>query len=320
MKKIFIFIFILLILIGGGFIWWTIGLKAVNPQDKNQIVFVVEKGKGVKEIANKLKDQRLIKDSIIFFLYVKEQGFENKIQAGDFRLSPSMSTQQIAEELTHGTLDVWVTIPEGLRAAEIADIFAKKLPSYKEPWRAVLEKNEGYLFPDTYLFPKDADINLVTSMMKNNFEIKFSQISGTNKTKLTKSQIVILASMIEREAKFANDRPLVASVLLNRLQISMPLQIDATIQYALGFQEDQQSWWKRNLSTQDLKFKSPYNTYLNVGLPPAPISNPGLDALRAVMNPVNTDYLYYVSDKSGHNHYAKTIEDHNANINKYSVR
>ncbi|MFH1832695.1 MAG: endolytic transglycosylase MltG [Candidatus Levyibacteriota bacterium] len=312
MKRIFILIIFLLVLIGAGFIWWTMGLKAVNPQDKNQVIFVVEKGKGIKEIANKLKGQGLIKDSIIFFLYVKKQGIEGKIQAGDFRLSPSMNAEDIAEELTHGTLDVWVTIPEGVRATEIADILAKKIPTYKESWKAVLEKNEGYLFPDTYLLPKDTDINLAVTMMKNNFEIKFAQISDANRSKLTKSQIVILASMIEREAKFANDRPLVASVLLNRLQISMPLQIDATIQYALGF-------WKRNLTTQDLKIKSPYNTYLNVGLPPAPISNPGLDALKAVINPADTNYLYYVSDKSSHNHYAKTLEEHNANIKKYAV-
>lgn len=319
MKKILIFILILITLFIGGFIWWKNGLTAVNSANHKQIIFVVQKKEGVREIANKLNKEGLIRDPVVFFLLIKKLGLDGKIQAGDFRLSPEMTTKEIAENLTHGTIDEWVTIPEGKRVEEIAEILKTKIITYDNSWQEILTKNEGYLFPDTYLVPKDADLNLVLSLFKNNFESKFSQIQNINNTNLTKNQIVVLASIIEREAKFTNDRPLVASVLLNRMEINMPLQIDATIQYALGFQQDENNWWKKNLTNEDLKIKSPFNTYVNTGLPPTPISNPGFDALNAVVNPAKTNYLYYISDKAGHLIFAKTIQEHNANIKKYGL-
>lgn len=319
MKKLFIVIIITAVISMIFSLLWKDGLSSINPQDKTEKIFVIQKGAGLKKIASDLSKEGLIKNPIIFFLYTRQQRLEGKIQAGDFRLSPSMTAEKIAEILTHGTIDVWVTIPEGQRADEIADLLSAKIPSYKESWRSSLVANEGYLFPDTYLIPKDADIDLVISLMRGNFEKKFSQINVRNKNGLTKNGIVILASIIEREAKFPIDRPLVASVLLNRLNISMPLQADATIQYALGYQQDKHTWWKKSLSKEDLKIDSLYNTYTNVGLPPTPISNPGLEVLKAVVNPANTDYLYYVSDKSGHNHYARTIEEHNQNIKTYGL-
>lgn len=319
MKKSTIFIVVLTLFIAGIYFWWEDGLSPVNPQDKTEKIFVIQKGTGLKEIASNLGKEGLIKNHIVFFLYTRKQRLEGKIQAGDFRLSPSMTAEKIAETLTHGTLDVWITIPEGKRAEEIADLLSTNIPSYKESWRSRLVANEGYLFPDTYLIPKDADVDLVLAIMKGNFDKKFAQIDFPNKSNLTKNEIVILASIIEREAKFPTDRLLVASVLLNRLKISMPLQADATIQYALGYQEDKRSWWKKALTREDLKIDSSYNTYTNVGLPPGPISNPGVEALKAATNPANTDYLYYLSDKSGRNHYARTLEEHNQNIKKYGL-
>lgn len=319
MKRLMTLIGVIAVFAIIGFFWWKNGLSAADSSNKNQVIFVIQKGQGVREIANKLKNEGLIKDPIVFFLLIKKLGLDGKIQAGDFRLSPSMNSNDIAQALTHGTLDIWVTIPEGKRADEIADLLSQKIPTYEKSWRNVLVKNEGYLFPDTYLIPKDADIDLIISLMGGNFEKKFAQISLANKNNLTKNQIVILASLIEREAKLPQDRPLVASVLLNRLEISMPLQVDATVQYALGYQEDERSWWKKALTKEDLSIKSPYNTYLNPGLPPAAIANPGLEVLKAVTNPANTNYLYYISDKSGRNHYAKTLEEHNQNIKKYGL-
>lgn len=319
MKKSTIFIAVLTVFIAGIYLWWEDGLSPVNPQDKTEKIFVIHKGTGLKEIASNLGKEGLIKNHIVFFLYTRKQKLEGKIQAGDFRLSPSMTAEKIAETLTHGTLDVWITIPEGQRAEEIADLLSAKIPSYKESWRSRLVANEGYLFPDTYLIPKDADIDLVLSTMEGNFDKKFAQIGFSNEGNLTRNEIVILASIIEREAKFPTDRLLVASVLLNRLKISMPLQADATIQYALGYQEDKRSWWKKSLTREDLKIDSPYNTYINTGFPPTPISNPGLEALKAATNPANTNYLYYLSDKSGRNHYVRTLEEHNQNIKKYGL-
>lgn len=319
MRKLSILIIIVIVLLAAFTLWWRNGSSAVNPQDKTQQIFVVHKGEGIREISNSLKKEGLIRDPIVFFLLIKKMGLDAKIQAGDFRLSPSQTSADIIQTLTHGTLDIWVTIPEGKRADEIADILKENIPTYKSDWRIKLENNEGYLFPDTYLIPRDADVDTIILMMKNNFEKKYESIQNIKQNNLTKDQVVIVASLIEREAKLGLDRPLVASVILNRLNIEMALQIDATIQYALGFQETEKTWWKKNLTAQDLKIDSPYNTYVNPELPPTPISNPGLDVLKAVLNPAQTNYLYYISDKSGQNHYAKTIEEHNANIRKYGL-
>ena len=301
------------------FLWWKNGLLAVNPSGTTQKIFIIQKGQGIREIANKLKSEGFIKDSIVFFLLVKKMGIEGKIQAGDFRLSPSMTPEKIAETFTHGTLDVWITIPEGKRATEIDEILKENIPSYKFSWKQDLVKNEGYLFPDTYLIPKDAEINLIVSIMKTNFEKKFNSLNIDPKNNLSKNEIVIIASLIEREAKFLNDRPLISSIIRNRLDIDMALQIDATIQYALGFEEDKKTWWRKELTIADLKIDSPFNTYKNVGLPPSPISNPGILSLEAAANPARTDYLFYMSDKNGITHYAKTLEEHNLNIKKYGL-
>ena len=163
---------------------------------------MIKNGEGVREIANNLKSQGLIRDPIVFFLYTRLNGIDKQIQAGDFRLNPSMSMTQVASNLTHGTLDIWTTIPEGFRADEIADLLKEKIPSYQESWRATLDANEGYLFPDTYLIPRDADINLILSLMKNNFAKKYDSVKNSKTTNLTDAQTMILASIVEREARY----------------------------------------------------------------------------------------------------------------------
>ncbi|QQG40906.1 MAG: endolytic transglycosylase MltG [Candidatus Levyibacteriota bacterium] len=316
MKRIAVLFGIIFFLLISLSIWWYNGIQPIDKNNNTKTIFVIEKGSGIREIANKLKKENLIKDPVLFFLVVKKQGIDGKIQAGDFRLSPSMTMYEIADNLTHGTLDVWITIPEGKRAEEIADILQEKIPSFDQSWRLQLVKHEGYLFPDTYLVPKDADINLIIALMTKNFDNKFSQIKTAGKIK---NDIVTIASLVEREAKHQQDRPLVASVITNRLRIGMKLDIDATIQYTLGYQRNEKTWWKKALTREDINFNSSYNTYKNPGLPPTPISNPGLAALQAAANPAKTNYFYYISDKKGVNHYAATIEDHNANIRKYDL-
>ena len=317
MKKLLILIVFVIIVFSALSIWWNDMLLPVNPNNKMTSIFVVSKGDTVREVAYNLKTKRLIKNPIMFFLLLKKLGLDKQIQAGDFRLSPSMTTEDIAQTLTHGTLDIWITIPEGKRAEEVTGILKDNITTYEPFWKDELVQNEGYLFPDTYLIPKDANIALIISLMLDNFDNKYAVIKPNEKNQLSKNDSVILASLIEREAKFSEDQSFISSVIHNRLSIGMKLDVDATIQYALGYQEDKKTWWKKNLTLEDLRINSPYNTYANQGLPPKPIANPGVASLQAALDPANTEYLYYISDKTGRNHYSKTLLEHNLNIKRY---
>lgn len=317
MKKLLVVVGLLLIAVALTGFWWNNGLLPADSANKTPTIFVIKQGEGVREIANRLKTQGLIRDPIVFFLFTRFQGLDKQIQAGDFRINPSLTAPEIAGNLTHGTLDIWVTFPEGQRAEEIVATLKEKIPSFQESWKQALVENEGYLFPDTYLIPRDADKNLILSLFKNNFQAKYDSVKSTKTTTLSDPEIIIVASIIEREAIFDADRPTVASVIVNRLNLGMALQIDPTVQYAVGFQTDTKSWWKKELTVDDLKINSPYNTYKNPGLPIGPISNPGLSAIKAALNPADSEYLYYYSDKKGHLHFGKTLQDHQANIKKY---
>lgn len=305
-------VFIIIVLAG----WWNNGKAPVNPQDKSEVLFVIRPGSGISTISENLKAEGLIKDELVFRLLVKQLGLEKKIQAGDFRLSQSMTSEQIAVTLTKGALDIWVTIPEGKRAEEVAAILEEKITTYDPSWIEELKQHEGYLFPETYLIPRDADITTIITILTNTFEQRFAEVDTSN-TKLTKEQIVILASMIERETRHDEDRPLVSSVMHNRLEIGMALQIDATIQYAKGKIGDK--WWYPVTLAEYTSVRSPYNTYLQPGLPPGPIASPGFKALQAAANPANTDYLYYITDENGVNRYAKTLEQHESNKKRYGL-
>ncbi|MGI8419570.1 MAG: endolytic transglycosylase MltG [Candidatus Levyibacteriota bacterium] len=317
MKPFSFLIILLIVIVGGAGIWWFNGTAPADTANTKEQAFSVAKGEGVHQIANNLKAKGLIKDATLFYFLIKEQHADNKIQAGEFQLSPAMSASKIAKVLQTATNDVRVTIPEGKRAEEVAEILQAHFSNYQPAWEDTLNRDEGYLFPDTYSFAKDADINTIATTMKTNFEKKYASIPNVQSSKLTKEQIVAIASMVEREAKFPEDRPLVASVIMNRIKANMPLDIDATIQYALGTSKN---WWPTlQDSGSNVLPNSSYNSYTHNGLPPAPISNPGLDVLTAVVNAPQTDYIFYVSDHSGHNHYAKTLDEHNANIKKYGL-
>lgn len=307
---------ILLFLVGGGF-WWQINLSAVDSADQTPKIFVVQKGDGVREIAGRLKKENLIRNQIAFFLLIKKLSIDQKLQAGDFRLNPSMDSQTIAKTLTLGTLDIWVTIPEGWRSEEIALRLASDLSL---PEREFLKYSvEGYMFPDTYLIPKEATGSAVAKIMTDNFNKKIAS-DLQNKAKengLSFKEVVVLASLVEKEARGETDRPVISGILLKRLKNDWPLQVDATLQYALGYQPETKSWWKKEIFETDKKIPSPYNTYLNLGLPPGPICNPGLASIKAVISPQASDYWYYLHDQEGVAHFAKTQEEHEANIIKY---
>jgi UPF0755 protein len=179
---------------------------------------------------------------------------------------------------------------------------------------------EGYLFPDTYLIPEQATAGGIIEILVNNYYRRFddSLKAKAKKNGLSEKEVLILASLVEKEGRNDADRQKVASIILKRYRKDWPLQIDATIQYALGYQANEKTWWKKVLTADDLSIDSPYNTYKNTGLPPGPICNPGLSSITAVANAnVNTPYWYYLSDKNGKMHYSKTLEEHNANIKSY---
>lgn len=319
MKKLSLLFIAAIILFGGLFIWYKAGSAPVNPNDTSEKIFIIQKGEGTKSIAKNLKSQGLIRDELVFTLTVKRLGIETTIQAGDFRLSPSMGVVALAQLLTHGALDRWITVIEGWRSEEIANVLKEDIETYDPKWVLELRKKEGFLFPDTYLVPKDTDITFILDMFDTNFNQKVTDKmrEDLEKQGRTLGEAIILASLVEREAKFAQDRPKVASVILNRLEIGMKLDIDATVQYALGLQPDGKTWWKTRLKNSDLQVDSPFNTYLYAGLPPKPISNPGLASIEAAIHPANTNLLYYLSDREGHTHFSETFEQHQENIQKY---
>lgn len=321
MKKILILFIVLIFSIGSFYFFYREGTLPVNKTVKTSKIFVVRKGEGLNSIAKELSNDGLIRSKIIFYLVVKQLSIEKNIQAGDFRLSPAMDAYQIAKILTHGTLDQWITVIEGLRKEEIAQLVSQNIGIPEVEFLKIAK--EGYLFPDTYLIPKDATAGAVVDIFLANFNRKFNVAlrEKAKVNKLTDDEMITLASLVEREAHYDSDRKKVASVILKRLKNGSPLQIDATVQYALGYQSEQKSWWKKELSTDDLSVKSFYNTYKNTGLPPGPISNPGLASiLAAIEADENTPYIFYVSDKTGHLHFAKTLEEHSENIRKYLSR
>lgn len=319
MKKIFIILLILGIFFGVIYLVFKEGGLPVNSKDSTSKIFVVKRGDNVTDIANNLEQQNLIRNKLVFFIIVKQLGIEQKMQAGDFRLSSSMSAKEIAQSLTKGTLDTWVTIIEGLRKEEVAHIVATNIDVPET--EIVARAREGYLFPDTYLIPKTATVDTVLSILSNNFEKKYSQAlkERTADNGLTQNQIITLASLVEKEARSPKNKNIVASILYKRYKNNWPLQIDATVQYAIGYQTKEKSWWKKSLTKNDLAVDSPYNTYKNPGLPPGPIANPGIVSILAVMNATeNTPYWYYISSRDGTTmHYAKTLDEHNDNIDKY---
>ncbi len=314
MKKLLVLIIIIGVLFFIGKGWWDSQFLPVSS-DQTTKNFVIAKGAGVSEIGQKLKEENLIKSALAFKTYVNQYNLSSKIQAGSYKLSPSMSIKDIVNNLQSGSEDLWVTLIEGWRIEEMADKLSKELKIDQDKFLKLAK--EGYMFPDTYLFPKEATVEYIVNTLSKTFDARFNQNlrQKIRSQGLTEEQGVILASIVEREARSDQARTAVASILLKRLKIGMGLNADATVQYVLGYQPEEKSWWKRNLSIDDLKINSSYNTYLHSGLPTAPICNPSLSSLQAVANAdASTPYLYYYHDSKGNSYYGKTLEEHNANV------
>lgn len=310
-------IFILLIM---SYLWWYQAIKPFDPTDKSPISFSIASGENAKTIADKLYKMGLIRSKLAFYLYTRFTRVATNIQAGDFILNPSMNLSLIANTLTHGSQDVRLTFPEGWRNEEISLKLARELSIPESEFLKFAKI--GYMFPDTYLIPKEASASNIAKIFLDNFNNKIKKIDNNKLTdqKITVDELIIIASLVEREARFDEDRTLIAGVILNRFKMGMKLDIDATVQYALGYQPQEKSWWKKNLTLDDINIDSPFNTYKNAGLPPTAIANPGLAAILSVANAKATDYLYYIADARGKSHFAKTIEEHQQNIATYLNR
>lgn len=299
----FIFGSIVLILVTSFILLVSISvLSSPISSDTTLQNFVINQGDGLNEISTRLQNNKLIRNKYIFLLQTYQLKLNNKLQAGLFRLSPSMSTRDVVNKLTSGgNFDFWLKIIPGTRVKEISSKFVFPV------------SQEGYLFPDSYLIPDYFTIDDVILTINKNFDEK---ISNLNISKNNLSQIVTLASLLEREAKTKADKQMVAGIINNRLKINMALQVDATVQYARDSKTHPAKYWLQ-LSKNDLAINSLFNTYKNPGLPPSPICNPSYDSLFAAVNPTSSDYLYYIHGTDGTMHYAKTLPEHNLNIAKY---
>jgi UPF0755 protein len=314
-------------------IWYDGLLTRPFISNAPQQSFAVQQGESVDEIASQLQAAGLIGDAGMFRDYLIYTGQDISIQAGEYKLSPAMSVMDLARTMQDATpADITFVVLPGWRMEEIAAslptsglnitpeafIAAVSAPRPGFYFLADARSTEGFLYPDTYIMPRAATSDQLIDALVRNFALHMTSDlqDGFSRQGLTVYQAVTLASIVERETMHPDEAPAIASVYLNRLKIGMKLDADPTVQYALGYNSGQQTWWTNPLSADDLKFASPYNTYLNQGLPPEPISNPGLNALQAVASPADTSYYYFSArcDGSGYHNFAQTFQEHLQNL------
>ncbi|MBU0572568.1 endolytic transglycosylase MltG [Patescibacteria group bacterium] len=328
MKRLIIPTLLITLLIISGVFWWKQNSKPVSTNESLQS-FLIPKGYSASQIGNKLADQNLIKSSFAFKLYVQVMAKSKRIQAGEYLLAPSFSLFKIVVQLTSGPVEEWVTIPEGLRREEVVEKYISVLKRnetdaevFRQDFLTITANKEGFLFPDTYLFPKTVSASIVANKMLSTFDSKISaqMDADINSSKYSLDQVIVLASIIERETRKDEERPVVAGILFNRLEIGMGLQVDATVQYALATANCRVGttcdWWPA-LTRDDMSINSSYNTYKYAGIPSTPIANPSLSSIAAVIYPTDSSYLYYLHDEDGEIHYAETLDGHNENVRKY---
>jgi UPF0755 protein len=307
-----------------GWFAYAIWVDRSHPQTAQQII--VPRGSTFHDIADQLSRAGIVANATAFRVYAKMLRADTAAHAGEFRFPPHQTAAQVLAQLENGGAQIakWVTIPEGFTAAQIgqrlqeegfgsASTFEHAFLHDSIRIAGTRTKNlEGFLFPSTYLIPNGATPKTVEDILTAQFrkELPADAAQRARAHGLTVPQVVTLASLIEREAKADDERPLMAGVYYNRLRLGMPLEVDATIEYALPEHHDV-------ITYGDLKIQSPYNTYLHQGLPPTPIANPGEASLQAAFNPQPSPYLYYVYKGNGHHAFARTLAEQNANIAKY---
>lgn len=263
---------------------------------------MIEKGTGLAEISDKLEEQGFIRNKYGFALYARALNKSKKIKYGKYLFNEPVSVFALTRRLTKGEFGfkpMKIVVPEGLTVKEIAELFGGFENFDKTEFLEKAGMLEGYLFPDTYLFLPSAETEQIIGTMKDNFKKKAGDVG---------EDVVIMASLIEKEVSDSDDRKIISGILWKRLGLGMALQVDAVFPYITG---------RQKVLSDDLKINSPYNTYLHKGLPPGPISNPGLDAIEAVRNPKESSYFYYLSGPDGKTHFAKTFAEHLKNKEKY---
>ena len=318
-------IFLIVVFLSLGF-----GLFLVSPADKggSDQVFIVKEGSSLKEVAADLEKTGLITNKTLFVLWTRVKGYGKDIRAGEYSLSPAMAPVQMMEILRKGLVILHpVTIPEGFTRDQIADALAAKGLADKRRFleltqdKALLRQYgisgpsfEGYLFPDTYHFSRGTPaLAILDTMVKRFKQVVTPLMEVSQGTGMKFEEVVILASIVEKETGRPEERPLIASVFLNRLRLGMRLESDPTVIYGIeNFGGD--------LKKKDLTEKTPYNTYVIHGLTPGPIANPGLESIKAVMDPARTDYLYFVSRNDGSHQFSKTLAEHNRAAEMYQKR
>jgi UPF0755 protein len=302
-------------------LFYAIYRDRTHPSTPSQVI--VERGSTFAEVARQLAAAGVIGNVTTFRILARARGEESAVRAGEYRFEPHRTQSEVLAALVTGgaQVAVWVTFPEGFTVAQIAqrlqasgigssraflrDFTHQKLVVYGAPTASL----EGFLFPSTYLVPLDASPAQVAAPMIAEFfkQIPRDAFARARALHVTVPQAVTVASLVEREAKTEIDRPRISEVIYNRLRLGMPLQVDATIEYALPEH-------KSRLSFADLKIDSPYNTYAHAGLPPTPIANPGRPSLEAAFYPSKGDDLYYVYCGNGRHAFAKTLAEHQANV------
>ena len=303
------------------------------------ITFTVDQGESARAISQALKQAGIIQSTELFDELTSLEGLQNGLASGQYDLSADMPASEIIARLHQGAASAFkVTIPEGKRVEEVAAILQQAGVVRAADFLAALRAGgynydflpgdtkgstlEGFIFPDTYSFPKhNTAADVVNTMLKDFGQRVTPELRAAFKQEgLTLDQAVTLASIVEREAQDPTERPIIASVFFNRMKAGMPLQSDPTVQFVLAGDPKSVAafgWWKKDLTLDDYKVASPYNTYINPGLPPGPIANPGLASLQAVAHPAQTKYLYFVAKGDGTHAFAETFDEHQANIAKY---
>ena len=284
---------------------------------ESTVEFTINKGDSVDKIARKFVDEGYIKRPEFLKVYLLFNP-DKVIQAGRYRIKmENLNFISLIDQLQNGSFEKRLTFIEGWRIEEYIDYLAKEMGvDFARKFEKSELAKEGYMFPDTYIIEEDYLAENLASWMRNNFDKKFTQelVGQAALRDLTMEEVIILASILEREMNIEKDRPVVAGILIKRWRNGWPIQADATIQYAMGTEKD---WWPTVLRADYKTFESPYNTYLNKGLPPGPIANPGLDSIEAVINYKESPYWFYITGKDGITRFAETLEEHNLNVSKF---
>ena len=306
-------------------------IEDTSPENviERRINIKIRDGMSTAEIAERLAEKGIIASSLKFRFFARLRGYDDKLRPGSYTFTADMSDDDVFAKLLTGEKKlIKFTVPEGFGVKEIAERlynldladkneFLKAAENfapydYMRKHQNVFFAAEGFLFPDTYNVESDMDIDEILNLMAKNFDERLTPEMRTHAEKMGLSvyDLITLASLVEREVRFPEDRPIVAQVFLKRLKLNMPLQTDATLQYLMDTP-------KEDVTIADTQINSPYNTYQHTGLPPGPIANPGMASIEAVLHPSETDYLYFVADRNGHNHYAFTYEEHLNLVNEY---